>query len=299
MKASHARRGSSARHATVGAAAVPPEEAFVHAPWSEALLDPTLPVPGGLKTWNGSDPAVRFGVYRNNVLHSLTDVLAAGFPVVRELVGADCFAALARTHVQRRPPASPVMSEYGDGFDATLTDLPELAAWPWLAGVARLERARVQALHAADAAPLSAEALAEALLDPEALGMHALVLHPSLTVLVDSFAVVSIWAAHQQEPAARDAALAALDTHRPEACAVLRDGDDVLVLPLPPADAALLAALAAGTPLAQAAADHAGADLASLLALLMRHHAWCATTPVHTAATAASPGPLTDVEEAP
>jgi hypothetical protein len=268
------------RHDDLGAA---PGAAHAHAraadtqrTWREALLDPTVALPAGLRTWNGSDPAVRFGVYRNNVLSSLTGVLAAGFPVVQALVGAGCFAALARAHVRRCPPSSPVMSEYGDGFDATIAAVPSLAGVPGLAGVARLERARVRALHAADVEPLGPQALAAALRDPAALATRTLVLHPSLAVLREAQAVVSIWAAHQHDaPAARDAQLARLDPHRSEACAVLRAGDAVCVLPLAPADADLLADLAAGRAFGDVAEAHAQADLPAVLALLMRHHAWC------------------------
>ena len=35
----------------------------------------------------------RLAVYRNNVRHALLSVLDAAFPVVRELLGADCFSA--------------------------------------------------------------------------------------------------------------------------------------------------------------------------------------------------------------
>lgn len=44
-----------------------------------ALLDPAHPCPPGLTAWNGSDPAHRFAVYRNNVIVSLVDALADTF----------------------------------------------------------------------------------------------------------------------------------------------------------------------------------------------------------------------------
>lgn len=42
----------------------------------QALLEPHSPPPVGLTVWNGSDPAVRFAVYRNNIMASLTEALA-------------------------------------------------------------------------------------------------------------------------------------------------------------------------------------------------------------------------------
>ena len=103
-----------------------------------ALLDPTLPAPPGLATWNGSDPALRFAVYRNNVVVSLVAALADTFPVVRELVGADFFTAMARLYVAEQPPSSPVLAHYGDGFADWLAQFEPAANLPYLADMAPL-----------------------------------------------------------------------------------------------------------------------------------------------------------------
>ncbi len=58
--------------------------------FAQALLNPDLPCPGGLTSWNGSDPAQRFAVYRNNVMVSLIDALADSYPGLQELVGEGC-----------------------------------------------------------------------------------------------------------------------------------------------------------------------------------------------------------------
>lgn len=47
--------------------------------FAQALLNPAQSCPPGLTTWNGSDPARRFAVYRNNVIVSLVDALADTF----------------------------------------------------------------------------------------------------------------------------------------------------------------------------------------------------------------------------
>ncbi|MCB1766205.1 MAG: putative DNA-binding domain-containing protein, partial [Candidatus Competibacteraceae bacterium] len=39
----------------------------------------------------------RLAVYRNNVRQALLSVLEAAFPVVRQLIGAECFTATALT----------------------------------------------------------------------------------------------------------------------------------------------------------------------------------------------------------
>lgn len=56
----------------------------------QALLEPHSP-PVGLTVWNGSDPAVRFAVYRNNIMASLTEALAENCPVLQRQVGDEFF----------------------------------------------------------------------------------------------------------------------------------------------------------------------------------------------------------------
>ena len=50
-----------------------------------AILPAQASTPASLKAWNGSDPAPRFAVHRNNVITSLVGALADGFPVTRAL----------------------------------------------------------------------------------------------------------------------------------------------------------------------------------------------------------------------
>ena len=100
--------------------------------FAAALLDPDRPAPVGLSTWNGSDPAARFGVYRNNVAVSLIGALADTFPVTRELVGAPFFDAMARCFVAAEPPRSPVLAEYGNTFPDFVSTFPPAAGPEWL-----------------------------------------------------------------------------------------------------------------------------------------------------------------------
>ncbi len=206
--------------------------------FAAALLDPGLAPPDGLVAWNGSDPARRFAVYRNNVIVSLVDALADAFPVTQELVGEDFFRAMARVFAFAHPPGSRLMAFYGAEFPAFVGTFPPAAGVPYLADVARLEYLRVQAYHAADAAPMPADKLAAALDDPETLPSLRVVLHPSLRVLASRFAVASLWGAHQ----------GLLDISEvvpevPETVLVLRQGLDVEVLRISPADGAFIAAL--------------------------------------------------------
>ncbi|MBL8323519.1 MAG: putative DNA-binding domain-containing protein [Rubrivivax sp.] len=248
---------------------MPTQRAF-----AAALLDPAAPVPAGLTAWNGSDVRQRFAVYRNNVVTSLLGVLRDTFPVVRELVGDEFFSAMGRLYLCDHPPRSPVMSEFGASFAAWVADFEPATALPYLAEVAQLEFARLCSLHAADAPGIAPAELAAALADPHALAATVLTLHPSAQVLRFDHAAVSMWHAHQLAEAARDAALAAVDVHAAESALVLRGPDDeVLVVPLVPADAGLLDALRCGQPLGAAAACHPGADLTRVVAALLQRRA--------------------------
>ena len=86
------------------------------ATFAAALLNPAAPCPSGLVTWNGSDAAQRFGVYRNNVTVSLIEALADTFPVVQQLVGDAFFRVMAGEFARQSPPTSPVLAWYGDAF---------------------------------------------------------------------------------------------------------------------------------------------------------------------------------------
>lgn len=239
-----------------------------------ALLDADRPPPPGLRTWNGSDVAQRFAVHRNNVLLSLVDALAEDFPVVQALVGEDFFRALAAVFVRSRPPRSPVLSGWGEGLAGFIAGFAPAASLPYLADIARLEWLRIRAAHAADAQPLHAPdaAALAALQDAAQAARLRGRLHPSAAVLVSPHAVVSLWAAHQQQDP-----LWTIDLHRPEAALVLRPGDEVLVLPMTAGAAALAQALLDHQPLGEAAAAalaaDAGFDLVHGLALLLQHGA--------------------------
>lgn len=240
--------------------------------FAAALLDPDATCPTGFVTWNGSDPAARFGVHRNNVVSSLVDALADTFPVVQELVGADFFRAMAARFVRRSPPRSRVLARYGAEFPGFIDAFDPARAVPYLADVARVEVARVHACHAADAVPAAREAIELAIASGERIGELRMALHPSVSVVRSRHAIVSIWAAHQGE-----GDLGQVDPDRAESALVVRSGFDVLVLKLAPDVAQFATAVLEGLGLADAAQraiDGApGFDLAAALALLLRRGA--------------------------
>jgi Putative DNA-binding domain len=249
-----------------------------HDAFAAALLDPSLPCPPGIRTGSGAEPVARLAVHRNNVVSSLIDALADAFPVTQALVGVDFFRAMASVFVREQPPRSRLLVHFGDDLPAFIAGFEPARVLPYLADMARLERARVRAYHAGDAAPVSGQAIGAALAAVDEVGGLRLVCHPSVAVLDSAFAVASLWAAHQTGD---DSDLATVDPHEAEAALVLRHGLQVLVLLLPPGFAAFYAALLRGDGLGDAAAragEVAGPqaeafDLVEALSLLMRHDA--------------------------
>lgn len=239
--------------------------------FARALLDPALPAPAGLQGPGGGGAEWRFNVYRNNVTVSLIDALAAIFPVVRRLTGDDFFRAMARGHVRATPPTSPLLFEYGHDFPAFVARYEHAREVPWLADVARIERAWLDAYHAADEPPLVAGALAG--IAAEALGGAVFTPHPAARLVRSAFPAASIYLLHRRdappEPFCSDVAEDAL---------VTRPLLDVAVRVLQPGCGGFLARLLAGDALADAAgaalAETPGFDLPGALSTLLESGAF-------------------------
>ena len=78
---------------------------------------------------------------------------------MRKLVGDDFFRGMAGAYVAGEKPQTPVLIGYGASFADFIARFPPAEAIPYLADVARLENAWVEAYHSADAAPLDLAAL--------------------------------------------------------------------------------------------------------------------------------------------
>jgi hypothetical protein len=159
--------------------------------FATALLDPALPVPDGLVGPDGEPGPKRFAVYRNNVVVGLTETLKDAFPAVHRIVGADFFRAMARAYVMVEPPRSPILLDYGAGFPDFIRRFEPAAVLPYLADVARIERAWTEAYHAPEASPIDPGAFGA--IAPDQLPTLRLELHPSLRVVRSHFPALTIW----------------------------------------------------------------------------------------------------------
>ncbi len=205
-----------------------------------------------------------FAVYRNNVAVGLTKALEARYPVTRRLVGDGFFRAMAGAYIAGHKPRNAVLLHYGADFPAFIAGFAPAAELVYLPDVATLENAWLEAYHAAEAEPLALAALAE--VAPERLESLRFVLHPAARLLRLAEPAASIWAAHQGEGEP-----AAPEVWAPEDALVTRPHADVRVRILPPRGFDLLAALAKGAPLGEAAAplmaagEDPGAHLVGLI----------------------------------
>lgn len=204
------------------------------------------------------EAAIRFAVYRNNVAHSLREALARRYPVIRRLVGAEFFAAMAGEFIAAHPPTTPVLKEWGDAFAGFLAEFPPVATLAYLGDVARIEWARGLAYHAADAMPMPPDQLTET---------APLRLHPSLQLLRLTHPAFDIWQANQP---GRDGKLRGTG---PRNVLTWRRPDfEVEAKAIADPDADFLQGLMQGQPIAQAAAS---TDPVPILTLLLRDGLIC------------------------
>ena len=93
-------------------------------------------------------------VYRNNYRGNLHDTLAAAYPVVLQLVGADFFRYMACQFIEATPSRSGNLTGYGASLGDFIADFSPAKELPYLADVARLEWCYHCAFFADDATPL-------------------------------------------------------------------------------------------------------------------------------------------------
>jgi hypothetical protein len=159
--------------------------------FAAALLDPELPAPAGLVGPDGEPSLKRFAVYRNNVVVGLTETLKDAFPAVRRIVGPDFFQAMARAYVLKEAPQTPILLDYGAGFPDFIGQFEPAATLPYLADVARIERAWTEAYHSLEVSPLDPAVLTA--VEPDQLPEIRLLLHPSVRLVRSPFPALTIW----------------------------------------------------------------------------------------------------------
>ena len=215
--------------------------------FAPALTNPDVDTPADVVGPNGKGAVKRYNVYRNNVTVSLIDALAGIFPAVQRLTGPDFFRAMARFHLRETPPSSPLLFEYGREFPAFIERYEYAQSLPWLADVARIERAWLDAYHAADVQPLQPDVLAS--VPPDRLADLIFLPHPSARIVRSRYPALTIFAANRS-----DKPVGQIEATEPEDALITRPDMEVVVRHLPPGGADFLGYLVSGEPLGVAAA---------------------------------------------
>ena len=219
-----------------------------YATFASALVDPTRATPAIVTGPAGKGAVKRYNVYRNNITVSLINALAAVYPTVQRITGIEFFRAMARVHIRVTPPTSPLLFEYGRDFPAFIAQYEYASSMPWLADVAHIERAWLDAYHAADAEPLAAKVLGA--VPQEKLADLVFIAHPATRIVRSRFAAVTIVASNRDdEPVGR------IDASTPENALITRPDLDVMLRRLPPGGGTFIESLILGRPLGEAAAS--------------------------------------------
>lgn len=220
-----------------------------------------------------------FAVYRNSWLSASLDALAANYPTVAALLGAELFKAVAVDHARLSPPRSPLLADYGEQFPEFLRRSALATDYPYLADVARLERLWTQSYFAPEDTPWTLDEAAR--LAPLDLLSTGVAMRRSARLGQFATPAVTIWHAHQQS--------GGFDTLEPdwrsEQALVIRNKTGVVVHLVDDPAFHFLAALQQAGSFGDAAeallARHPGADLASVFAWALSSGAVAAPIPSH------------------
>ncbi|ROR14497.1 putative DNA-binding protein [Vibrio crassostreae] len=160
----------------------------------------------------------RIQIYRNNFVISLSEVLAATYPLTEMLVGEECFQQMARQHVLTYPSASGDVSGYGEHFEQTIQAFPAvIEAAPYLGEVALYEWQKDSLVRFTSQAHVDQKPLS-CLADVPQEQQGALVFHlkDSITLIHSSYTIIALEQAIYQQQ------LDGLDINQPEFGVLIR-----------------------------------------------------------------------------
>ena len=217
-------------------------------PESGARLDPNGRLPtsylsAGLASRIDALSYLGYGIHVRNVCNSLVAALEQTFEVTCRLVGSDFFAQVARAFVADAPPHCGWLTAYGGRFPSYLDRSEGAADYGYLADVARIEWARIEAAFGDEAPALDLDMLAA--LAPDELLQCRIMLHSSATIIQSAFPIYRIWMAHQDQTTDQSSPPLS-EVFGNENVLVARNmSGDVSITPLRPGAATFFAALQA------------------------------------------------------
>jgi hypothetical protein len=149
----------------------------------------------------------RLEIYSGAYRSRLAEALSSNYPMLAKLLGEADFDTLACEYVRAHDSPFFSIRYYGDALARFLATRAEYAAAPVLGELARWEWAMTSVFDAADATPLSHEALAQ--FPPQQWAQLRFGCHPSVRRLTLSWNVPQLWQALTDDGERPAASLAA------------------------------------------------------------------------------------------
>lgn len=164
-------------------------------------------------------PRSRLEIYAEAWFLRLSDSIAEDYPAVAAVLGAEAFTRLMRQYLRRHASRSFTLTHAGDDLPLFLEGWRDDGARPWLADLARLERAQYLCFHAEDPRRGDISTL-ENLTDLEAVTVR---LESTVILLRLEHDVLGLWKAFKAGAAAAEAPLPSLNLE-PQHVMVYRAG---------------------------------------------------------------------------
>jgi len=209
---------------------------------------------------HGISPALRLNVHANTAQTNFIESIAASYPAIRRLVGADYFRRCARGFHHRHPSRSGDLQPAGRWFADYLSAVHGEDEYRYLSDMARLEWSIQETLLAAEHPPLDLARLgAVAPADYDHLHFH---LHPTVRLFASQYPCTRIWQANVGSEAEPDLIDLSSGGDR---VLLMRHAGELRFLPLSPGEQVFLLALQSGERFADAVdrATAAGASAAT------------------------------------
>lgn len=193
-----------------------------------------------IKAFTHGSAATKFKVYRNNVVKGAADTLGDAYPAIKRLVGEKFFQGMAREFWSAHPPVERTLTLYGVGFADFIAQFEPAQSLVYLADVARLDRAWLEAHHAPDALPLGLTDIQQ--LPAADLAATAPGLHPSVRFFASDWPAFSIWRTNRYDTDVKKISL----ENGAETALIHRPGMEVRSRRLTPAEALFLDRISSG-----------------------------------------------------
>jgi len=200
-----------------------------------------------------AQPGMR--IYAGNVFGNWTKALGSAYPILRQLVGAPFFEALARAYARAHPSRSSDLNEFGEHVPSFVAQHATTQDLPYLPDVARMEWFAHCAHFAADRPRFDVSRLAS--LAPDQYAVLPLRLAPGGQLLRSPWPLARIWEIHQD---GYDGGVSVDLAPSPGQILVFRPAWKATVVALAPGDHQFLAAAQRGAALGAALEAAAAAD---------------------------------------